>query len=77
MDWFITTIGIILFFTIILIFFYAYCWLRDFIYHYSHPEKKHLNKRLLKGYLVSKYGKQGKNIYKEIKKEIWDKHQIR
>jgi len=77
MDWFITIIGIIIFFIIFLILFYVYYWIRDLIYHHAHPDKKQLNKRLLKSYLVSKYGKNGKNIYKEIKKEIWDKYQIR
>ena len=77
MDWFITTIGIIIFFIILLILFYVYYWVRDLIYHHIHPDKKRLKKRLLKSYLVSKYGKEGKNIYKEFKNELWEKHRIR
>ena len=77
MDWFWTTIGITIFFIILLILFYVYYWVRDIVYHYTHPDKKKLKKRLLKGYLVGHYGKQGKTIYKGFKNNLWEKYRIR
>lgn len=52
-------------------------WFIDFSYHYSHPEVKRLNKKLLKSYLINKHGKTGKNVYKNIVKELWEKYKIR
>ena len=64
-------IGII-FFSYKLIF-----WVYEKIYHSQHKELPKLNKKLLKDYLVNKYGKGGKNIYNEFKKELWNKFRIR
>lgn len=52
-------------------------WLIDGLYHMAHPEKKKLNKRLLKSTLVVKHGKAGKQIYKEAKRYLWRNHRIR
>jgi len=72
---------IIIYIIIILVLIYTFIriifWFVDVIYHYEHPEIKKLNKRALKNHLKVKYGKMGRSIFKEVKKEIWDKYRIR
>lgn len=70
-------VGVIVFCILIYIGLRIYIWLSDTVYHYNHPEKKKLNKRLLKAHLVGKYGKEGKNVYREVKKRIWEDLRIR
>lgn len=39
--------------------------------------QKYVNKKLLKVYLTRKYGRKGAGIYRDIKKELWEKHKIK
>jgi len=43
----------------------------------TNPGQKHLNKKLLKGYLKKKYGWGYKPVYKKVKKSIWEKYKIK
>lgn len=70
-------IYLVVFFVIIYISYRVIVWLYDMGYNKMHPEKKHLIKRQLKNFLVGKYGRQGKNVYKEIKRVLWRDHRIR
>jgi hypothetical protein len=76
-EWIINIIIIIIFFVILFIIIKICFWLYDKIYYFNHPEKKRLNKKLLESYLVSKYGKQGKSVYKDLRHNIWEKYRIR
>jgi len=77
MEWYWVIITIIAFFFILYVIVKLGFWLFEVVYHYQHPEKKRLNKRLLKSYLVGRYGKHGKTIYSQMKKSIWEKYKIR
>jgi len=49
-----------------------------FSYHTKHPELPRLKRKLLRGYLVNKYGKrQGKKLFKDFKAMFWQRFKIR
>lgn len=41
------------------------------------PNKKVLNKKMLKSYLKNKYGRGYKSAYNQVVREIWEKYKIK
>lgn len=74
---FLIIIGFIIFFIVLYIILKIVSLSIDFTYHHLHPEKKKLNKKLLRSYFIGKYGRGGKQIYKHVKKKIWENYKIR
>lgn len=72
---------IIIILVVLLIFCYiflrVFSWIIDVIYHHQHPERKRLNKKVLKTHLITKHGKGGKKLYKEFKRILWRDYKIR
>jgi len=65
--------------TIVIVIFFVWLFLKIFTYFYkkANPNKKYLNKKMLKIYLKKKYGRSSKGVYKEITRELWDKYKIK